>query len=479
MDLSELLKGLEYKKVGAWIDEEVNAIEFDSRKVEEGALFVAIKGVASDGHDFIDKAIEKGAKVIVCEQISLVQEKVLYIVVEDSASALAMMCKCFYDDPSDKIKLVGITGKTTVVTLLYQLFKNLGYQVGLISTVENRIGDEVYPSTHTTPDVKSLNHLLNEMNKRGCEYAFMEVSSHAVVQQRIAGIKFEGAVFTNISHDHLDYHKTFSNYIDAKKAFFDALTKEAFALVNLDDRRGKIMLQNCVAKHYGFALNQKADFKAEIIENSLNGLLMNVDGAECFAKLIGEFNAKNLLTVYAVARLLGADKMELLSVLSALEAPEGRFEKVYGIKSEVIGIVDYAHTPDALEKVLHTVNKIRKNESRLITVVGCGGDRDKLKRPEMAKVACTLSDQVILTSDNPRTESPESILDDMAKGVPTTANKKVLIISDRLQAIKTAVRLSNAGDVIMIAGKGHEKYQEIMGVRLPFDDKRILKEELE
>ncbi len=477
MKLNQILHGIVYKVAGAFENHKITNIQFDSRKVEKGTLFVAIKGVETDGHLFINKAIEKGAKVIVCEKVEKRQEKVLYIIVEDSSAALGMAANNFYGSPSKNLKLIGVTGtngKTTTVTLLFDLFTQLGYMVGLISTVENKIGKKVIPSTHTTPDVVTLNQLLVKMNESGCEYAFMEVSSHALSQKRIEGICFEGAVFTNISHDHLDYHKTFKNYINVKKSFFDHLPKTAFALTNLDDKRGTVMLQNTKARKSTFGLKQMADFKARVVENNLTGLVMELDGEDFFARLVGGFNAYNLLAVYATARILNADKMEVMAVMSNLKAPEGRFDYIQDNKLGVIGIIDYAHTPDALEKVLQTIDKLRTGNEQIITVVGCGGDRDKLKRPYMAKIACNYSQQIILTSDNPRNEEPKAILNEMETGIPPYAVQRTLIIEDRKQAIRTACRLAGFGDIILVAGKGHEKYQEIMGVKHPFDDKAEL-----
>jgi len=476
MELNKILAKTAYKTIGPVTNPIIEGITFDSRKAAENTLFVAIKGATTDGHLYIDKAIEKGARVIVCEDVAAaaVKENVLYIKVNDSAAALGEMANCFYGAPSEKLRLVGITGtngKTTTVTLLYNLFTKLGYKVGLISTVANKIGTRTIPSTHTTPNVLALNELLVEMNEEGCEYAFMEVSSHAIDQKRIAGIHFEGAVFSNITHDHLDYHKTFKNYIYTKKRFFDDLPKTAFALTNLDDKRGAVMLQNTKAKTYRYALKQMADFKAKIIENVLTGLVMDLDNEEFFARLVGGFNAYNLLAVYATARLLGADKLEVLTVMSNLESPEGRFDYIKNEARKIVGVVDYAHTPDALEKVLQTIDKLRTGNEQIITVVGCGGDRDKTKRPLMAKVACSYSQQTILTSDNPRTEEPEAILLDMQQGVPPYAVQKTLTIANRKEAIRTACRLAKAGDIILVAGKGHEKYQEIKGIKHPFDDK--------
>jgi len=401
--------------------------------------------------------------------------------VADSAAALGLITDHFYNHPSQQLQLVGVTGtngKTTTVTLLYNLFQNLGYKCGLLSTVENKIGQRIIPSTHTTPDSVAINALLAEMVEAGCDYAFMEVSSHAVEQQRISGLHFAGGIFTNISHDHLDYHKTFDNYIKAKKGFFDKLPKTAFALTNVDDKRGEVMLQNTKAKIAKYSLQRMADYRAKILENSLLGLRLELDGADFHGRLIGEFNAYNLLAVYAAAILLKQEKSEVLQALSEVQTAEGRFDYIFNQAQQILGIVDYAHTPDALEKVLQTIRQLRKAGSKIITVVGCGGDRDKTKRPEMAKIACNLSDQAILTSDNPRTEQPEAILKDMEAGVPKEVEHKVLTIVDRKQAIKTASRIARNGDIILVAGKGHEKYQDINGVKHPFDDKEILKAEI-
>jgi len=476
MNGKQLLEGISYQLVGNQPIKDIEAIAFDSRKVKPHTLFVAIKGVQTDGHLYIDKAIENGATVIICEQIENPKAAVSYLIVEDSAHTLGVLAKNFYGDPSSMLKLVGVTGtngKTTTVTLLHQLFTKLGYKVGLISTVANKIGEEILPSTHTTPDVLALNELLIEMNEAGCEFAFMEVSSHAIVQERIAGIHFEGAVFSNISHDHLDYHETFQNYIYAKKKFFDELPSTAFALTNIDDKRGRVMLQNTVADPHTYALQAMADFKAKVIENALTGLVLQIDGEELYARLVGDFNAYNLLAVYATARLLEADKIEVLTAISTLQTAEGRFDFWQDKRSGIIGIIDYAHTPDALQNVLETLHKV-DIEGNIITVVGCGGDRDTTKRPKMAKVACQWSQQVILTSDNPRTEEPEAILQDMQEGVPSDAVSNVLTITNRRQAIRTACKLAQKGDVVLVAGKGHEKYQEIMGVKHPFDDKEEL-----
>ncbi|MBI2271347.1 MAG: UDP-N-acetylmuramoyl-L-alanyl-D-glutamate--2,6-diaminopimelate ligase, partial [Bacteroidetes bacterium] len=409
-----------------------------------------------------------------------IDEKITYARVNNSGYALGVIASNFYDNPSSRIKLVGVTGtngKTTTVTLLFNLFKTLGYKAGLISTVKNQINLEVIPATHTTPDAVSLNELLKQMVERGCQYCFMEVSSHAVVQHRIAGLNFAGGVFTNITHDHLDYHKTFDEYIKAKKGFFDQLGEDAFALVNKDDANGMIMLQNTRAKKKAYALKSNADFKCKIMENQFSGLLLNVDGSEVWTKLIGTFNAYNILAVYATATLLKENKVNILTTLSNLNSVEGRFEYVH-TGNGIVGIVDYAHTPDALLNVLKTVNDIRTGNEQVISIVGCGGDRDAQKRPLMAQIACELSTKVILTSDNPRSEDPNEIIRQMQKGVEPQHYKKALTIPDRKEAIKMACSIANPGDIILLAGKGHETYQEIKGVKHPFDDMEILKENL-
>ena len=456
-------------------------VVFDSRRVQHRDLFVAVKGVLSDGHQFIDNAIASGAIAIVCEELPNTQkDNITYIKVGDSAETLGWMAANLYDHPSRKLKLVGITGtngKTTTATLLYDLYTALGYKVGLISTVENRIVNKIKPTEFTTPDALNLQKLIAEMMEAGCEYVFMEVSSHAIHQRRIAGLYFTGGVFTNLTHDHLDYHKTFKEYSYAKKRFFDDMPKEAFSLINLDDRQGKVMVQNTRSKVSFYSLRRLTDFKAKILDNSLSGLQLDLDGVEFYSRLIGEFNAYNLLSVYSTARLLNGDKLEILTKLSQLKAAEGRFD--YISHNGVMGIIDYAHTPDALEKVLTTITKLRTGNEQIITVVGCGGDRDKKKRPIMAKTACVHSTQVIITSDNPRTEDPIEIIADMEKGIPAHAVNKVLSISNRREAIKTASKLAKRGDIILVAGKGHEKYQDINGVKNPFDDKQILREALE
>ncbi len=480
--LEEILKGIQPETVVGSKELNISRIGFDSRKVEKGSLFVAVKGTETDGHEYIQKAIAAGAKAIICETLpgNLIED-ITYIKVSDSAEALGWAASNFHGRPSEKLKLIGITGtngKTTTATLLHDLFLELGYKAGLISTIENKVNKRSTKSTHTTPDAESINLLIQQMVEAGCDYAFMEVSSHAVSQRRIAGLFFAGGIFTNITHEHLDYHKTFQAYIGAKKMFFDKLPKTAFALVNADDKRGMVMLQNTSAKRHTFALRKPADFKAKILENELTGLHLDLDGEDFYARLIGDFNAYNLLAAYAVANLLGQEKQEVLTALSNLKAAEGRFDYVQNRERGVIGIIDFAHTPDALEKVLNTIHLLRKGGGKIITVVGCGGDRDRRKRPLMAKVACNYSDQAIFTSDNPRSENPDEIIKEMEAGIPPYASKKVLSITNRLQAIKTASRLAEKGDVILIAGKGHEKYQEIKGEKFPFDDKKILIDEL-
>ena len=460
----------------------VSSIAIDSRKVERGSVFVAINGVQSNGHLFIDKAIEAGAVAIVCETIpSLIHENITYIEVKDTSEAVAMMAHQFYGEPSKKVKLVGVTGtngKTTIATLLFKLFTKLGYDCGLISTVQNQIGETIIPATHTTPDAVSLNMLLAQMVNDGCTHIFMECSSHAIHQKRIAGLQFTGALFSNITHDHLDYHKTFDEYIKVKKKFFDDLPSSAFAITNADDKRGTVMLQNTNAKKYSYSLKTMADFKGKILDNALTGLQMIVNEIEVHFRLIGEFNAYNLLAVYGVAICLGEDKYQVLTELSMLTGAEGRFDYVISNR-QIIGIIDYAHTPDALENVLSTIKKLRKGYEQIITVVGCGGDRDKTKRPIMAQTACNLSDKVILTSDNPRSEEIADILKDMETGLDSAAKRKYISISDRKEAIKTAVSLAKEEDIILVAGKGHEKYQDIKGVKYPFDDKAVLLETFE
>lgn len=475
--LQDILYKVHLLEVVGATDIAVSSIAIDSRKVIKGTAFVAIRGVAQDGHDYISKAIELGAKVIVCENMPALQvDGVTYIKVANTSEAVAFMAHQFYDAPSTKIKLVGVTGtngKTTIATLLFKLFSALGYTCGLVSTVQNQIGDQIIPATHTTPDAVSLNELLNTMVDAGCSHVFMECSSHAVHQHRITGLQFTGALFSNITHDHLDYHKTFENYIAAKKGFFDALPASAFAITNSDDKRGEVMLQNTKAKKLSYGLKSSADYKGKILENALTGLVMLVNEIEVHFRLIGEFNAYNLLAVYGAAVNLGIDSNTALTTLSMLAGAEGRFDYIISNK-QVIGIIDYAHTPDALENVLATIKKLRKGYEQVITVVGCGGDRDKTKRPIMAQTACDLSDKVILTSDNPRTEDPAQIIADMEAGLNTAAKRKYISILDRKEAIKAAVEFAKPEDIVLVAGKGHEKYQDINGVKHPFDDKAIL-----
>ncbi len=474
--VKDIIAGIDCRVVGS-TEVEVSALALDSRKVEAGTMFFAVVGTATDGHAYIAGAVERGAVAIVCQQLpETVSESVCYVVVEDSSAVVGQMASNFYDRPSEQLKLVGITGtngKTTTVTLLYEMFRALGYRVGLLSTVENRIDGRVVPTTHTTPDPITLNALLAEMVEAGCDYCFMEVSSHSIVQRRIGGLHFAGALFSNITHDHLDYHKTFAEYIRAKKLFFDELPREAFALVNIDDRNGEVMVQNTRAKISRLSLRSMADFVGKVIEMHLDGMLLRIDGRELWVRFLGRFNAYNLLTVYGAAVLLGADKEEVLRVLSMLSSVNGRFE---ALRSEdgVTAIVDYAHTPDALQNVIDTINDIRGGASKLFIVVGCGGNRDKTKRPEMAQIAVRGGDTAILTSDNPRGERPDAILDDMVAGLEPT--DRYLRIADRREAIRTAVMMAEAGDVILIAGKGHETYQEIEGVKHHFDDREQVRE---
>ena len=470
--LSRLLNGLSIQQRVNEKDVQINQIEFDSRKVCQGTLFVAQRGVVSDGHDYLDSAISNGAVAVVVEELPQnINDEVVYIKVENSSYALGILAKNYFHDPSSKLKLVGITGtngKTTTATLSYDLFSSLGYCCGLISTIVNKIAGKNFPTERTTPDVLSLNKLLLEMVEAKCEFVFMEVSSHAVVQHRIAGLSFFGGVFSNITHDHLDYHKTFTNYINAKKGFFDSLSSKAFALTNIDDKNGEKMVESTKAQKYTYSLSRLADYKTKIVENCFEGLLLNINGKDVNTMLVGRFNAYNLTAIYAIARLCGLNDQETLVGLSKLKAAAGRFEPHY-LKNGATAIVDYAHTPDALENVLSTINSIRTT-GVLVTVVGCGGDRDKTKRPQMASIAQKSSDILILTSDNPRTESPESILKDMSSGINDF--DKVFTITDRREAIKLAAQLTKGkGDIILIAGKGHETYQEINGVKHHFDDK--------
>lgn len=481
--LSDILYKVQLTAITGTTDVVIGDVQIDSRQVQKGALFIAVKGTASDGHQFVTKAIEKGAVAIVYETIpEEIVSGITYIQVANSAEAAGFIAHNFFDQPSAAFRLVGVTGtngKTTIATLLYKLFTQLGYNCGLVSTVENIIAGKVIPSTHTTPDAVSLNSLLKKMRDAGCEYVFMEVSSHAVHQRRIAGLQFAGALFSNITHDHLDYHKTFDEYIKAKKAFFDGLPASAFAITNTDDKRGMVMLQNTAAKKQTYSLKAVADFKGKILENSLTGLVMTINDQEVHFRVIGEFNAYNLLAVYGAAINLGQDKQEVLQVLSNTTGAEGRFDYLVSAKERILGIIDYAHTPDALVNVLSTVKKLRRGHEKIITVVGCGGDRDKTKRPVMGEVACAHSDKVIFTSDNPRTEDPLQILADMEEGLNTAAKRKYVAIPDRKQAIKTAVSMAGEEDIVLIAGKGHEKYQDINGIKQHFDDKEVLQEMFE
>lgn len=462
-------------------DVEISSICFDSRFAKDGCLFIAIKGTKLDGHEFINSVIQSGAKAIIYqEDIVIKNDNISYVKVKDSGAALGQIASNFYNNPSSNLKLIGITGtngKTTFVTLSYNLFRKLGYKCGLLSTVKNLIEEEEIPASHTTPDAIQLNELLGKMVQTGVQYCFMEVSSHAIAQNRIAGLEFSGGVFSNITHDHLDYHKTFTEYLKVKKSFFDNLPSSAFALSNVDDKNGNIILQNTKAIKKTYALKSPADFKAKIIENLFEGLQLSFDGNDVWCRLVGEFNAYNLLAVYACALILNQQRKDVLTHLSNLEAAEGRFDYLKS-PGGVIAIVDYAHTPDALSNVLNTITDIRQNKEKIITIVGCGGDRDRTKRPIMADIACQYSDKVILTSDNPRSEDPETILNEMYSGVKKQYEKNVIIITDRKQAIKTAISLAKNGDIILVAGKGHEKYQEIKGIKHPFDDKVILKDYL-
>ncbi|MBS1586744.1 MAG: UDP-N-acetylmuramoyl-L-alanyl-D-glutamate--2,6-diaminopimelate ligase [Bacteroidetes bacterium] len=459
---------------------QVSSLCIDSRKVQEGSAFIAVRGTVTDGHEFISKAEELGAVAIVCEAMPTDRKAgVVYVQVKDSAAAAGLMASEFYGNPSHKMKVVGVTGtngKTTCATLLYQLYEAMGHKCGLISTVQNRIHDIAEVSTHTTPDPISIQALLSRMVNAGCEYAFMEVSSHAIHQRRIEGLEFTGAMFTNITHDHLDYHKTFDEYIRVKKSFFDNLPTTAFALTNADDKRGMVMLQNTKATKNSYSLKMPATIKGKVLENNLTGLVMMVDNQEAHFRMIGTFNAYNLLAVYGAATLLGADKMQVLSVLSSLHGAPGRFETYMSPNDKILGIVDYAHTPDALINVLATIKQLRTGGQNIITVVGCGGDRDKTKRPIMAEVACEHSDKAILTSDNPRTEDPEGILNEMEAGLSMAQKRKMLRITDRKEAIKTAVALAMPDDILLVAGKGHETYQEVNGVKHHFDDREVLTE---
>jgi len=477
--LREIIYKVAIEAVKGSTDIAINKMEFDSRKIGANDVFVAIRGTISDGHDFIETAIWNGAIAVVCDTLpEAITKGITYIQVKDTNKALAYMAANYFGNPSQKLKLVGITGtngKTTIASLLYQLFKKAGFKVGLLSTVKIMVDDMEYKATHTTPDSITINHYLKEMVDTGVEYCFMEVSSHGIHQERTEALHFVGGIFTNLSHDHLDYHPTFAEYRDVKKSFFDNLPKTAFALSNIDDKNGQVMLQNTAAKKLTYALKSYADYKAQILENQLSGLLLKINGNEVWVKLIGTFNAYNLLAIYGTAIQLGMESLEVLRLLSDLESVSGRFQFIVS-DSNITAIVDYAHTPDALENVLKTINDIRTKNEQLITVVGCGGNRDKAKRPIMAAIATELSDKVILTSDNPRNEDPEVIINEMEQGIAPQNYKKSLSITDRKQAIKTACQLAQPNDIILIAGKGHETYQEIQGVRHDFDDMKIVKE---
>lgn len=479
MQLKNILYKIPLLATAGSMEADITNLTMDSRKVGPGSLFVAVRGTLTDGHNFIDKAVEQGASAILCEELpTKTNPAVTYVQAQNSARTMGLVAANFYGQPSKKLKLVGVTGtngKTSVATLLFRLFRGLGYRCGLLSTVQNQIDDQVIPATHTTPDVITTNQLLTQMLAHGCTHVFMEVSSHAVVQERIAGLTFAGGIFTNITHDHLDFHGTFDNYIRAKKGFFDQLPASAFALTNVDDKRGLVMLQNTAALKESYSLQTLATFKGKIIADSLFGLNMLVDDQEVWFKLIGRFNAYNLLSVYGAAVLLGEDPAEVLTLLSGITPPPGRFEQVVS-DSRIVGIVDYAHTPDALQNVLETIAGLRQANEQIITVVGCGGNRDAAKRPIMAEIACRFSNRVILTSDNPRNEDSMAILEQMQAGVPPVDTKKTLTIEDRRDAIQRAVSLARPHDIILVAGKGHETYQEIKGVKYDFDDRAVLRE---
>lgn len=481
--LHDILTGIKTLQTQGDMNVQISNLCIDSRKVERGSLFIAVKGTLSDGHAFIDKAIEAGALAVVCTQMpEALKSGITYIQVKDSAAVAGVIADAFYDHPSEQLKVVGITGtngKTTTATLLYKLFETLGYKCGLLSTIENFIHDKVEVATHTTPDAISIHALLRRMVDAGCTHSFMEVSSHAIHQHRIAGIRFAGGVFTNITHDHLDYHNTFDEYIRVKKLFFDGLPEGAFALTNADDKRGMVMLQNTKADKHTYSLKAPATVKGKVLENNLTGLVMTIDGTEAHFRMIGTFNAYNLLAVYGVAKLLGEDKMSVLATLSGLHGAAGRFETYLSRRDKILGIVDYAHTPDALINVLATINQLRTDGQQLITVVGCGGDRDRSKRPIMAQVACEHSNKTILTADNPRSEDPEAILNEMEAGLSAPQKRKSLRITDRREAIKVACTLAQGGDIVLVAGKGHETYQEIKGVKHHFDDREVLTEAFE
>jgi len=477
-ELQDILYKVSIRSVHGELNKTVDNLQTDSRLAGPGSLFIALKGTHADGHGFIPQVTAAGTTLVVCEELPApLQDGVTYVQVESTTAAAGIIAHNFYGQPSERLKLVGVTGtngKTTIATLLYKLFSGLGYKCGLLSTVQNHVAERIVPATHTTPDPLQLNALLKEMVDAGCTHVFMETSSHAIHQQRIAGLHYAGGLFSNITHDHLDYHKTFDEYIRVKKSFFDALPTDAFAISNADDKRGGVMLQNTHAKKFFYSLRTLAEFKGKILENNLTGLVMTINDQEVHFRLIGEFNAYNLLAVYGAAICLGEDKAEVLRCLSTLNGAEGRFDYIVSPKERIIGIVDYAHTPDALINVLATIQKLRKGHERIITVVGCGGDRDKTKRPLMGAAACEYSDKVIFTSDNPRSEDPDQIIRDIEEGLNTAAKRKYISITDRKEAIRTALNLAATEDILLVAGKGHEKYQEIKGVKYPFDDKEIL-----
>jgi len=480
--LQDILYGVALLEVQGNNNIKISNIIIDSRAAKPQSLFVAIKGIQTDGHQYIKAAIQKGATAIICENLpENLEEQIVYLKVKDSSNALSVVAKNFYQNPSASLQLIGITGtngKSTIATLLYNLFNELGYCCGLISTIVYKVDQQTITATHTTPNILKLNQLLHQMVTAGCEYCFMEISSHAMAQGRTKGINFKGGVFTNITHDHLDYHLSFDNYLAAKKSFFDGLGNDAFAITNVDDKRGNVMLQNSKAKKYTYGLKNMADFKVKILENGLTGLLLKINNVELNTLLVGAFNAYNILAVYAVATLLQANEEEVLTKLSLLKAVEGRFEHLYDAENNIVGIVDYAHTPDALKNVLETIAELRTGNEKVISVIGAGGDRDKAKRPKMADITCALSDKVILTSDNPRSEEIKDIINDMMEGLSPIYKKKIVCINDRKEAIRMARYLAEPGDIIGIYGKGHEKYQEIKSVKYPFDDKQVLLETL-
>ncbi len=475
--LSDILYKASIETLKGNTDRLISLVTFNSAKVVPVSLFVATRGTRTDGHLYIEKAIEAGAIAIVCEELpEKTNDDITYIVVKNSARALGVIASNFHDNPSEKLKLIGVTGtngKTTVATLLFELFSRMGYRSGLLSTVKNQINQQVIPATHTTPDALHLNAFLNAMVDEDCEYCFIEVSSHAIDQERVSGLNFAGGIFTNITHDHLDYHKTFNEYLKAKQRFFTMLPSDAFALTNTDDKNGLVMVQNTKAAIRSYGLKSAADYKCKLMESSFSGLVLNIDDYEAIFPLLGKFNAYNLTAVYGAAAELGINKLDILTHLSALRPVEGRFEYIKS-GNNITGIVDYAHTPDALKNVLETINSIRTGNEQVITIIGCGGDRDTAKRPEMARIACEMSNRVILTSDNPRSENPDTIIKEMEKGVSPSDKMKYLSVADRREAIKIACTLAKEGDIILLAGKGHEKYQEIKGVKHPFDDKQVL-----